>query len=233
MVNLNICVMGESGSGKTQLLNVLDGNGYSGDSAKENYWARQYKGTNISKTENGDTFDFHEIMGSRGRSSNRTALHAAFKEADVVLFCLRMDSDDTWHFRSISYAVEALSAANKKCKLVIVGTMHDEATATFIKTLEADPISKNFPFLATSALREQGLEELLVVLKDEYLNGAPAYEYSKAAKEAQEAAKLAKEAKEAEVKEAEAKSKMDAKDTVAMGVKQQLVSEELNVAPVA
>jgi len=48
-------------------------------SDSSNYWSRQYKGSSVTKTENGDTFAFHEIMGSRGRSSNRTALHAAFK----------------------------------------------------------------------------------------------------------------------------------------------------------
>jgi len=141
-----------------------------------------------------------------------------------------MDSDEHWHMRSVSYAVNALANANKNCKFVIAGTAHDEQTETFLSALESDPVAKNFTFVATSALRAQGLEELMVMIKDEYLNGAPAYEFSQAAKDAKEAQK-AEEAKKAEAKEAEAKSKKEAKDAVGFGV--QLVSEEANIAPVA
>jgi len=203
----NVTVIGEASSGKSSLVRGLGGNVQSKrEGSRGGMWNTQFKGENETVNHDGNTYDVSEIIGSRGRRSNRRALFDSLQTADIVLYCIPMSEEGSWIFNGPQRTSSHLhSVKNTKAKLIVVGTKMDEATLDFTSRMDEVPFIRNFVFVRASAVTKGGVDELLAALPQVIESETAAFEFSEEAISERKAAQ--EEAKEAQRKEEEAKTK--------------------------
>jgi GTPase SAR1 family protein len=137
MKEIQVCVIGEAGSGKSTVVKGLANAAGAAESVKlaasnndeKGFWASQKEGETAKFTkESGGTaysLNVKELIGSRSRRGNILLGMEFAKKANVIVFCMRdvTGANESLRFYGLNYACQQLASVNnKKAKVILALT---------------------------------------------------------------------------------------------------------------
>ena len=166
--SLKIILLGESGVGKTNLINVLLGKPF-----EENSYSSLSSSYSTGTFVHGDKKYPYVLWDTAGQESYRSLNKIFMKNSNVVLFVYSIDNMKS--FTELGYWIEcAKNEVDEKCVMAIAGNKSDLIYQQKVPDEEADDYAKKMGMKLkfTSALIDQGgfkafIEELIL----DYISG--------------------------------------------------------------
>ena len=166
--SLKIILLGESGVGKTNLINVLLGKPF-----EENSYRSLSSSYSTGTFVHGDKKYPYVLWDTAGQESYRSLNKIFMKNSNVVLFVYSIDNMKS--FTELGYWIEcAKNEVDEKCVMAIAGNKSDLIYQQKVPDEEADDYAKKMGMKLkfTSALIDQGgfkafIEELIL----DYISG--------------------------------------------------------------
>jgi Ras-related protein Rab-2A len=166
--SLKIILLGESGVGKTNLINVLLGKPF-----EENSYSSLSSSYSTGTFTHGDKKYPYVLWDTAGQESYRSLNKIFMKNSNVVLFVYSIDNMKS--FTELAYWIEcAKNEIDEKCVMAIAGNKSDLIDQQKVPDEEAENYAKKMGMKLkfTSALSDQaGFKDYIEELILDYLSG--------------------------------------------------------------